>query len=56
MFKVIYYYYYLFYSRILREDDPHIVTTFALSVSEVFFVMYLIDLIWIKFFCEFLLG
>ena len=54
--NVLYYYYYLFYKKVLKDDEPHLLTTMALSASEGFFVMYLIDTIWVYCFCEFLLG
>ena len=56
MFRVIYYYYFLFYSKVLKDDEPHLLTTLALSASGGFFMMYLIDTIWVHLFCEFLLG
>ena len=56
MFRVIYYYYYLFYSKVLKDDEPHLLTTLALSASEGFFMMYLIDTIWVHFFCKFIPG
>jgi len=31
--NVLYYYYYLFYSKILRDNEPHLLTTLALSFS-----------------------
>ena len=33
MIKVFYYYYYLFYQKILKDDEPHLLTTLALSFS-----------------------
>ncbi len=33
MIKVLYYYYYLFYTKIIRDDEPHATTIFTLSFS-----------------------
>jgi hypothetical protein len=52
---VFYYYYYLFYSRILKDDEPHLLTTLALSASESFLIIYLIDTLGVYFFCKFLM-
>lgn len=56
MFEVYYYYYYLFYSKILRDSEPHLVTTMVLSFSEGLFVNYAMDVIGVHMYCTFLLG
>lgn len=56
MLRVLYYYYFLFYCKVLKDDEPHLLTTLALSASEGILIMYLIDTIWVYLFCEFLLG
>jgi hypothetical protein len=33
MIKVLYYYYYLFYKNVLKDNEPHLLTTLALSFS-----------------------
>lgn len=49
--NVIYYYYFLFYTKILKEDEPYATTVFALSVSQGFVVNVIINLIIINKFC-----
>lgn len=51
MMKVFYYYYFLFYSKVLKDNEPHMLTTFALSASEGFFINVILDIFLIKFFC-----
>lgn len=48
---VIYYYCYLFYKKILKEDEPHALTVWALGIGEGFFISVLIDILLIHFFC-----
>jgi hypothetical protein len=49
--KVIYYYYFLFYSKILRDDEPHLLTTLVLSASEGFLVNGILDISLTRFVC-----
>lgn len=49
--KVIYYYYYLFYLKILKDDDPHLLTLLALSASEGFALAVSLNIVLIFFFC-----
>ncbi|MFC4389776.1 hypothetical protein [Flavobacterium quisquiliarum] len=48
---VIYYYCYLFYKKILKEDEPHALTVWALGAGEGFFVGSIINIFLIRFFC-----
>lgn len=48
---VIYYYYFLFYSKILKDDEPHLLTTMALSASFGFSLSSVFDILFIRFFC-----
>lgn len=48
---VIYYYCYLFYKRILKEDEPHALTVWAIGFGEGFFVSVICDIFLIKFYC-----
>lgn len=48
---VIYYYYYLFYIKVLKDDEPHLLTTMALSASEGFVLSVTLSILLIKFFC-----
>jgi hypothetical protein len=48
---VIYYYYYLFYCKIVKDDDPHLLTTLALSASEGFALAVSLNIVLIRFFC-----
>jgi hypothetical protein len=50
--NVLYYYYFLFYTKVVKEDDPHLTVIFTLSVSESFFVIYAIDTLNVYLFCE----
>lgn len=49
--KIIYYYYFLFYSKILKDDEPHLLTTLALSASLGFSVSVTFDIVLTRFFC-----
>jgi hypothetical protein len=49
--SVIYYYYYLFYKKVLKDTDPHMLTIMALSASEAFAVAGTLQLLSIRFFC-----
>ncbi|RZK14472.1 MAG: hypothetical protein EOO43_16300 [Flavobacterium sp.] len=51
MLKVFYYNYYLFYTRILVQPEPHLVTTLALSASFSFILNGIIDITLIKLCC-----
>lgn len=51
MIQVLYYQYFLFYTRVLKEDQPHFTTYFALSASEGFLINAIIDIISLKYFC-----
>lgn len=48
---IIYYYYYLFYIRIVKDDEPYITTTWALSASEGFLTSVFLNIIFVKCFC-----
>lgn len=52
MLNVIYYYYYLFYAKVLRDTEPHLLTTLALSFSESLLVNGIIEAISVNFFCK----
>lgn len=49
--NVIYYYYFLFYAKVLKDDEPHLLTTMALSASEGFALSVTLSILLIKFFC-----
>lgn len=49
--EVFYYYYYLFYSKILKDSEPHLLTILALSASEAFATIGLLDILFIKTYC-----
>lgn len=53
---VFYYYYFLFYSRVLKDNEPHLLTTPVLIFSESLLVNYSINVIGAHFFCKYLLG
>lgn len=40
LFDVIYYQAYLFYSKVLKEDDPHFTTTWAVGIVFAFFITF----------------
>lgn len=48
---VIYYYCYLFYKKVLKENEPHALTVWALGIGEGFFISIIIDILLIRFFC-----
>jgi len=52
MIKVFYYYYYLFYQRILKDNEPHLLATLGLCFVESFLFIGIIDFIVAKFFCQ----
>ena len=56
MFDVFYYYYYLFYSKVLRDSEPHLLTVMVLSLSEGLIVYYTADVLGVHLFCEFVFG
>lgn len=51
MIKVFYNYYFLFYAKILRDNEPHLLTTIALSASEGFLINGIIQIFLARFFC-----
>jgi len=51
MLDIIYYYYYLFYLRILKDTEPHLLTTLVLSFSISTVIDFLIDVISVYVFC-----
>ncbi len=52
MFKCIYYYYYLFYKKILKDDEPHMLTKMALSASISFILITFCNTVSVYFFCK----
>lgn len=52
---VLYYYYFLFYSKILKDDEPHLLATIVLSFSESLLLNYSIIIIGSHFYCVYLL-
>ncbi len=50
MIKVLYYYYYLFYTKIIRDDEPHATTIFTLSFSLSLIINGLLDILLACFF------
>ena len=48
--RVLYYYYYLFYKKIWRENNPHLVTILSLSFMFSLFVNGFIDILIASFF------
>lgn len=48
--KVLYYYYYLFYSKVLKDNEPHLLTTLALSASEGFLINGILQISLARFF------
>lgn len=52
MLKIFYFYYYLFYTRIIPDDEPHATTLFTLSVSEAFYYIIILDIVYTNIFCE----
>lgn len=51
MINVFYYYYFLFYSKVLKDNEPHLLTTLALSASEGFLINGILDILLTRFFC-----
>lgn len=51
MLDIIYYYYYLFYLRMLKDNEPHLLTTLALSFSISTIIIFFIDVISVYVFC-----
>jgi hypothetical protein len=51
LFDVIYYHFFLFYSKVLKDPEPHFATILAFSFCQSLFVNGLIDLITLKWFC-----
>lgn len=50
--NVIYYYYFLFYSKVFKEDEPHLTARLVLSFCQSLFINGLIaDTIALHFFC-----
>ena len=49
---VIYYYCFLFYKKILKEDEPHATTIWALGFVEGYFLKIISDIVIIRFFCS----
>jgi hypothetical protein len=47
----LYYYYYLFYKKILKDSHPHLLAILALSASEGFATIGVLDIILVKLFC-----
>ena len=51
--EVIYYYYYLFYKKILRDEEPHIATLLAVSLSQSLFINgFIISPVILNLFCS----
>jgi len=48
---VIFYYYYLFYTKIIKDDEPFATTCWALSASEGFFSAVMLHIFFTRFFC-----
>lgn len=51
MIHVLYYHYFLFYTRFLKEEQPHFTSCFALSASEGFLINGIIEISSLKYFC-----
>ncbi|ELR68001.1 hypothetical protein C900_01281 [Fulvivirga imtechensis AK7] len=49
--SVLYNYYYLFYSKILKDNEPHMYTIMALSASEAFVLIGIVEILMINFYC-----
>lgn len=41
--EVFYYNYFYFYSRVLKEEDPHLFTTLSLSFSTTLYAIFIVD-------------
>lgn len=50
--KVLYYYSFLFYSKILKDNEPHLLTTLALSFLESVIINGILEAIAVHAFCE----
>ena len=50
MIKVLYYYYYLFYENILKDNQPHLLATLALSFSFSLVINGIVDISMAHFF------
>ena len=44
MIKTLYYYYYLFYKNILRDNEPHLLTTLVLAFSFSLLIIAIIEI------------
>jgi hypothetical protein len=51
LMNVFYYYYYSFYKNFLKDDEPHMLTTLALSASEGLMINGLIQISLARLFC-----
>lgn len=49
--NILYYYYYLFYTKVLREDQPHSTVIFCLSLMESFIINGILNIASIVLFC-----
>ena len=49
--KTLYYYYHLFYKNIFKDNESYFTARLALSASEFFFVLSIIDISSAYFFC-----
>jgi len=48
---VIYNYFFQFYQKILKDDEPHLLTILALSACEGFFINIIIEILLINYYC-----
>ena len=53
--SVFYYYYFVFYSKVIKDNEPHLLTTMALSFSEALLVNYSIMFIGAHVFCKYII-
>ena len=49
---VIYYYYYLFYTRIIKDNEPHMFTILAISATEGFILNIIVEVVSILYQCK----
>lgn len=49
--QTIFFYYYLFYTKVIKDDEPYATTVFALSMSEGFLINFLIQFLFAYFYC-----
>ena len=49
---VIYYYCYLFYVRIIKDNEPHLLTILAISATECFFINIVLEAVLICYQCK----